>query len=73
MGYTSKWMKIRNDYYDEDEHCICIDAWETAKDGEEGKIIAKVYKNKVEYIDDFARKDYYAQEKISEATKSLLN
>ena len=25
----SKWAEIRNDYYDDTEHKVCIDAWET--------------------------------------------
>ena len=70
----SKWAEIRNDYYDDTEHKVCIDAWETEYDDkEEGTVIAKVnYKTKeVEYLDNDARTDAYAQEIINETLKQI--
>lgn len=68
------WSEIRNDYFDEDERCTYIDAWTTPNDNEEGVVIAKVYEDGVvEYIDDRARKDRYAQEVIKETVSELLN
>lgn len=67
----SKWAEIRNDNYDVEERCICIDAWQTLNGNEEGKVIAKVYidEAKVEYLDEDARTDVYAQEIIDEAVR----
>ena len=70
----SKWAEIRNDYYDDTEHKVCIDAWETEyDDDEEETVIAKVnYKTKeVEYLDNDARTDTYAQEIINETLKQI--
>lgn len=70
----SKWAEIRNDYYDDIEHKVCIDAWETEyDDNEEGVVIAKVnYKTKeVEYLDNDAKTDSYAQEIINETLKQI--
>jgi hypothetical protein len=30
----SKWNAIQNDFFDENERCICIDAWLTDDDNE---------------------------------------
>lgn len=64
----SKWAEIRNDFYDDEEQKVYIDAWETDDDNEEGTVIAKVdYKTKeVEYLDEKAKTDSYAQEIIKE-------
>lgn len=69
----SKYGEVRNDYYDEDECKVYIDAWETYDDDEEGVIIATVnYKTKeVEYFDDDARTDEYVQEVIAETLKNI--
>lgn len=76
---NSYWNEVRNDYITESkEHGIKkeihIDAWKTADDNEEGTVIAKVCLTeqngiKVIYIDDIARTDKLAQEKIHEAIK----
>lgn len=60
------WGEIRNDF--EDEGIVHIDAFLTSDDNEEGKVIAKVNvrTSEVEYIDDRARTDKYAQEMIQE-------
>ena len=78
----SRWFEIRNNYTDTTEHEdiiaeTCIDAWETSYDGEEGIVIAKVIKTVhgdvgVVYFDNVARVDEYAQEKIKEAIKDLM-
>ena len=69
----SKWAEIRNNYYDDIEHKVYIDAWETECDNEEGTVIAKInYKTKeVEYLDNDARTDIYAQEIINETLKQI--
>ena len=72
----SKWAEIRNNYYDDTEHKVYIDAWETEyDDNEEGTVIAKVnYKTKeVEYRDKDARTDAYAQEIINETLKQMYD
>lgn len=67
----SKWTEIKNDYTDGIE--TTIDAWETTDDCEEGKVIAVIiHKTKeVEYKDDDARTDAYAQEKIKEVLDKI--
>ena len=70
----SKWAEIRNNYYDDIEYKVYIDAWETeCDDNEEGTVIAKInYKTKeVEYLDNDARTDIYAQEIINETLKQI--
>ena len=68
-----KYVEIRNDYYDEQEQKVYIDAWFTEDDNEEGVVIAKVnYKTKeVEYLDNDARTDEYAQAVINETLKDI--
>ena len=67
----SKWAEIRNDYTDGIE--TTIDAWETADDNEEGKVIAVVIHKtrEVEYKDEDAKTDEYAQEKIREVLDGI--
>jgi superfamily II helicase len=73
------WAEIRNDFEESNElgeRVICIDAWETEDDNEEGKIIAKVIQSKsgnahVEYIDERAKVDTLAQEVIEETIQKL--
>jgi hypothetical protein len=73
------WAEIRNDFEESNdwgERVICIDAWKTDDDNEEGKVIAKVIHSKsgdvhVEYIDEKAKVDTYAQEVIKETVKKL--
>jgi len=62
------WSEIRNDFEDEEEGKVYIDAYLTPDDNEEGKVIAKVNTStkEVEYLDDRARTDAYAQEMINE-------
>lgn len=62
----SKWVEIRNNF--EEEGKIYIDAWKTCSDDEEGKVIAKVDRKtkEVEYLDETAKTDSYAQSIIKE-------
>lgn len=71
----SNWMEIRNNFCNEDEEKVYIDAWKTCDDNEEGEVIAKVdYKTKeVEYLNDEARTDKYAQEIIKEILDDIDN
>lgn len=71
----SKWTEIRNNFCDEEEGKVYIDAWKTCNENEEGKVIAKVdYKTKeVDYLDDAAKTDGYAQEVIKEVLDSINN
>ena len=64
----SKYGEVRNDYYDEKECKVYIDAWFTDDDNEEGIVIAKVNckTQEIEYLDEDARTDEYAQEVIEE-------
>ena len=69
----SKYGEVRNDYYDEKEHKVYIDAWFTYDDNEVGIVVAKVdcKTKEVEYLDDEAKKDEYAQEVINETLKNI--
>jgi hypothetical protein len=62
----SIWSEIRNDF--EDEGIVNIDAWLTDDDMEGGTVITKVnvQTKEVEYLDDRAKTDVYAQEMIQE-------
>ena len=64
----SIWGEIRNDFIDEDKGIATIDAWVTEDDNEEGKVIATfdINTGEVEYKDDRAKTDAYAQEVIQE-------
>lgn len=61
---TQIWNEIRNDFQDID--IVHIDGYLTDDDNEEGQVIAKVNvrTKEVEYLDDRARTDNYAQEMI---------
>ena len=69
----SIWKEIRNNFEDEDTNEIFIDAWLGDNQNEEGKVIAKVnyITNEVEYIDERAKTDEYAQEMINEIINNL--
>ena len=64
----SKWSDIRCDFFNEEEEKYFVDAWKTNDDNEEGTIIAKLdLANKtVEYLDEDAKTDEYAQAVIKE-------
>lgn len=60
------WGEIRNEF--EENDLVHIDAWVTANDNEEGKVIALVNSSTgdVTYKDERAKTDTYAQEMIQE-------
>lgn len=73
----SKWSEIRNDFIDMNSNTlvVCVDAWLTDDDNEEGKTIARVIGKEMDngiyyeviYNDNDAITDEYAQEMIAEA------
>ena len=66
LGFSlCKWTEIRSDYIEGD--VVFVDAWKTANQNEEGKVIAKINTatKKVEYLDEEAKTDAYAQEVIA--------
>ncbi|WCK57057.1 hypothetical protein PP175_28120 (plasmid) [Aneurinibacillus sp. Ricciae_BoGa-3] len=76
------WKEIRNDYREDvegegiDGVVICIDAWKTHNGNEAGTVIAKVIRNhvgeiSVDYIDNRAETDSYAQEIIKDSINEL--
>lgn len=67
----SKWAEIRNDFFDDNK--MFIDAWLTDDDNEEGVVIAKIDVNtkEIEYLDEDAKTDSYAQEIINESLIEL--
>lgn len=69
----SKYSEIRNDFVDETENKVYIDAW--VGNCEDGTVIAKidVATLKVKYLDKDARTDAYAQEVIKETINLLKN
>ena len=70
----SKWAEIRCDFVDEIEGKIYIDGWFTMDYDEDGEVIAKINietKN-VEYLDEDAEFDDYAQEVIKNAIKDII-
>ena len=71
----SKWAEIRNDFVCEDSHKIYIDAWLTEDDSEEGIVIARIDMNtkNIEYFDDDAKTDDYAQEVVNETLSEIDN
>ena len=64
----SKWKEIRCDFFDEEEEKYMVDAWKTDNDSEEGTVIAKLdlSDGTVEYINEDAKNDEYAQAVIKE-------
>ena len=71
----SKWAEIRNNFFDEEDRVVCIDAWLTDDGNEEGKVIAKINVDtqKITYIDNDAKKDKYANEMIKEVFSDIKN
>lgn len=69
----SKWAEIRNDFVCEDSQKIYIDAWITDDDNEEGVVIARIDigTKRIEYFDEDAKMDDYAQEIIKETLDEL--
>lgn len=42
MKQISKYREIRNNFVDEEDHKVYIDAWKTKNPNEEGSVIAKI-------------------------------
>lgn len=70
MTKNRYWSEIRSNHIN-DEGFVCIDAWKTADDNEEGCVIAYVdtFSGRIIYVDPMARVDEYAQEVILEVFK----
>ena len=67
------WKEVKCVHFDEEEQKWFVDAWMTADDWEEGKVIAKVdLKCNVEYNDERAKTDTYAQKIISDTRFDIL-
>ena len=68
----SIWDEIRDDFVDWEDNCFCIEAWQKYESGE-GKVIAKVYLDtaKVEYLDERAKTDSYAQGVIERLQREI--
>lgn len=64
----SKYVEIRCDFFDEEEEKYYVDGWQTYDDDEEGTVIAKIdlATKTVEYIEENAKTDEYAQTVINE-------
>ena len=56
MKQISKYREIRNNFVDEEDHKVYIDAWKTKNPNEEGSVIAKIdlATYEVEYLDERA-------------------
>jgi hypothetical protein len=70
---ASLWSQINDTFVD--EGIIHIDAYKTEDENEEGNVIAKieVATGKVCYLDERARKDWYADEVIAENVRQILD
>jgi len=67
------WGEVKCDYIDEDDLFWRVDAWKSADDDEEGKVIAYIddLTGRVIYTDPIARVDEYVQEIIKEKKKEI--
>lgn len=68
----SKYAEVQSNYYDDEEERQYVDAWFSDDDNEEGVVIAKINfaTGEVEYLDEDAKMDSYAQEVISEVIEN---
>lgn len=75
MSKGKKWMEVKCDYICEDPNDMFwrVDAWKTADDWEEGKVIAYIddLTGRVVYADPDAQWDEYAQAVIKEKQAEL--
>lgn len=69
----SKWKEIRCTFFNAMEQKYMVDAWETDNDNEKGTRIAKIdfADGTVEYIDEDAKTDEYAQKVLKEMSVSI--
>ena len=69
---NSEWSEIRCTHFDEVEQKHYVDAWKTSDPAGEGSVIAKIDpKGNIEYLNDIAKTDLYAQEVISEVLQEI--
>jgi len=69
----SKWKEIRCTFFNAMEEKYMVDAWETDNDNEKSTRIAKIdiADGTVEYIDEDAKTDEYAQKVLKEMSVSI--
>ena len=69
----SKWKEIRCTFFNAMEEKYMVDAWETDNDNEKSTRIAKIdiADGTVEFIDEDAKTDEYAQKVIKEMSVSI--
>lgn len=69
----SKWKEIRCTFFNAMEEKYMVDAWETDNDNKKGTRIAKIdfADGTVEYIDEDAKTDEYAQKVLKEMSVSI--
>ena len=69
----SKWKEVKCHFFNAMEEKYMVDAWETDNDNEKGTRIAKIdfTDGTVEYIDEDAKTDEYAQKVIKEVLVSI--
>lgn len=68
QNHMSKWTDIRCDVFNEEEERYMVEAWKAGDTAEHGAVIAKLdlATETVEYIDEDAKTDEYAQTVIRE-------
>ena len=59
--------EIKNTFFNTKLNCYCIDIWRTSNQYEEGKTIAHVYRDKVEFFSENAKEDERVLAAIDEA------
>jgi hypothetical protein len=70
----SNFKEVRSNYYNEEEKATYIDAWKTANDNEEGKVVVKVFDNgTVEYLVESAKTDALIQDEIQTILNKLTS
>ncbi len=67
------WAEVKCDFLNEDDGFWRVDAWKTADDAEEGRVIAYIddVTGRIIYVDPLARVDAMAQEVIKDRIKNL--
>lgn len=71
-----KFKEVRNDFFDDLNNVICIDAWTTdVDDDEEGMVVATINPNTFEviYLNDDAKRSALVHEIIKETLSNIIN
>lgn len=68
---SSIYAEVRNDFYNEEEKKIYIDAWKTGDDNEEGTVVAKIDAVSLAY--EFLVPEAENDEKVREAINQALD